>query len=269
MDQATVSRRVRAAEDRMGLLLFVRSPGGVQLTSLGAQLLADADPAIAQLQRAIDSVRSTRASQLRIGIVGGLACSTFKRNLRRFLKAHPDVTVTLTSGTSVDHLRSLRAGGLEAAILPGASTFEGCKSTGLWRERLLVALPSDHRLAKREIIGWSDLTRERFVVLADGTEAEKKAWLAARLGMREAEPTISVHDVDPFDLVGMVSVGFGLAIFCSGMGLPALADVVFRPIREEVTWSVVWAGSDRNPTVARFLRTLQAGVLNGESHSHA
>lgn len=42
---------------------------------------------------------------------------------------------------------------------------EDCKELSLWSERILVALPKDHVLAKRDVLYWTDL-RDDVVLLS-------------------------------------------------------------------------------------------------------
>ncbi|MFX9081460.1 LysR substrate-binding domain-containing protein, partial [Acinetobacter baumannii] len=68
-------------------------------------------------------------------------------------------------------------------------------TTSLWSERILVVLPSDHLLAAREVIYWTDL-RDQTVLLSHydpGRELEDL--LNAKLVSPGDRPRIERHDV--------------------------------------------------------------------------
>lgn len=265
LDQATISRRIRAVEDRIGIKLFVRSRAGVRLTPLGTQFIGEAALAISQLERAVENLGTTRSGRLRVGLATGFLSTRLDFSLRRYIRDYPEVSVTLQSGDIQGHLADLREGEVEVAILPGDLPFEGCRSWPLWRESLVVALPVHHPLAKRDTVRWDDLVDERFIITEEGNSADVKAWLSERLKPSHAKPTIVTHRVATTDLVSMVSMGFGLAVFCSSLRFAAPPDVVFKQLSDEFTWSVVCAHGDRNPVVARFVRALRADPENGRT----
>ena len=52
----------------------------------------------------------------------------------------------------------------DIAVVTGEPASDYNRSMVLWSERITVALPEDHPLACNEIIYWTDLKRERFLL---------------------------------------------------------------------------------------------------------
>src|SRR3546814_16773954 len=52
------------------------------------------------------------------------------------------------------------------AILMGAASHNGFRCEPLWSERMLAALPLSHPLAERDVVHWTDLRGERFLLPA-------------------------------------------------------------------------------------------------------
>ena len=58
----------------------------------------------------------------------------------------------------------MRTRSLAVVIAPGKLIDEESRSLMLWSERVLIALPEDHRLADQEAIYWTDLRRETLLM---------------------------------------------------------------------------------------------------------
>lgn len=61
MAQPPLSRQIRALEDELGLALFERRPGGMQLLPAGAAFLGHARRVLDDLDRAVAEIRSRGA----------------------------------------------------------------------------------------------------------------------------------------------------------------------------------------------------------------
>ena len=55
MQQSVIGRRVRALEDKLGVSLFERTPGGVRLTTAGARFFEQARAGLRQLDDAVQT----------------------------------------------------------------------------------------------------------------------------------------------------------------------------------------------------------------------
>jgi len=90
------------------------------------------------------------------------------RALARLRRAHPAIVVTLREGTTPTHLRRLRAGRLELAVIaldPDAvDPLDDLRTDVLFEGRLLVAVPATHRLARRGAVNAGELEDEPWIV---------------------------------------------------------------------------------------------------------
>ena len=76
MQQSVIGRRVRALEDKLGVSLFERTPGGVRLTTAGARFFEQARAGLRQLDDAVQTAGAAGRGvigQLHIGIFLTLA----------------------------------------------------------------------------------------------------------------------------------------------------------------------------------------------------
>ena len=93
----TISRRLAALEGALGASLVVRGPQGIEVTPLGKRLL----PFGEDLERAIEAMTALVRSgtrRVRLALPTGLS-PYFAERMAAFLKAYPDISLELTSGS--------------------------------------------------------------------------------------------------------------------------------------------------------------------------
>ncbi|MFV3326020.1 LysR family transcriptional regulator [Pseudomonas sp. NY15372] len=107
VDQATVGRRIAALEADLGSTLFLRTPGGYQLTSIGEEAFALAqkvESAALELARRIRGVDREGSGEVRISTTDSLACDFVLPALRELHLEHPDIRVVLHGSSELINL---------------------------------------------------------------------------------------------------------------------------------------------------------------------
>ncbi|RYF59188.1 MAG: LysR family transcriptional regulator [Comamonadaceae bacterium] len=96
---AAVSRQIKALEQFLGIKLFKRIPGGLELTIAGARYLSDVTPLIGGLRDATNAVMggSFRRHSLKIRSPATFAVKWLIPRLATFHRAHPDIDVQLST----------------------------------------------------------------------------------------------------------------------------------------------------------------------------
>lgn len=268
--QSSISRRVQALEDRLGIALFERNHAGVRPTEVGKRFLKEAGVGIAQINRAVEAVARVRGGEqgkLNVGIFASLSSGFLRTILHRYAERHAGIKVTLQLGTPDEHAANLIAGQIDIAFLTGDPTVVGCQTLPLWTEHVLVALPKEHPLSSREEIAWADIRDEKLIVTTGGPGPEIADYLIKRLADLSFRPNIEHHDVGRDDLMHMVAIGFGVTLTSDstlGTGFP---DVVFRPMagQDLLPWSAVWASSNKNPALRRLIACARQQAERGTS----
>ena len=172
IQQPPLSQQIRALETVLSVQLFRRKPRGVKLTDAGDSLLIDARRILGDVENALAKVqRTARGEQGRI-VVGFTSSAPFHpfipNVLRMFREAYALVSIVLEESGTADLVSALTSERLDVAFIRSpVATGEGVAVHGLLEERMLVALPSDHRLAtsdQDETIALAALADEPFIL---------------------------------------------------------------------------------------------------------
>lgn len=150
--QSSVSARIKALEEALGIVLFERRHRGVRLTEAGRRFIAEVSAGIDHLDYAVrtaGAVSNGGEGRLAIGLHASIAFG-FLADLRsRFRSAYPKVEQAIMEGRSSETIALVRDGKLDVAFVVGAVEAPDCHSRELWQEPLVIALPAEHPLALR------------------------------------------------------------------------------------------------------------------------
>jgi DNA-binding transcriptional LysR family regulator len=270
--QSAVSRRVAALERAAGGPLFERLPRGVRLTPAGAALHRHAVEVLDRLGRAGEELAAIHAGSggtLRVGAFATANVDLVPTTLKRFADRHPQVELRLVEGLSPRLTDRLAAGALDLAVISdypaGLPAFAG-RLIPLYEDRLLVALPRDHRLAQSGARPGSGLEREDGV---DLRELAGERWIEAA---PHGQPTLLVTACAAAGFTprsglrvaewsgkfGFVAAGLGVTLVPELAARAVPHDLVLMPLRGQMPVRTVYAAlPDRPLPAAREL----AGML--------
>lgn len=99
VSRSALSHGMRALEQRLGVRLLNRTTRSVSPTDAGSRLLAGVQPALADIDRALDAVNAYRerpAGTLRLNVPRFAALAVLAPVLPRFLAMHPDVKLEIS-----------------------------------------------------------------------------------------------------------------------------------------------------------------------------
>ena len=114
--QSALSHTIRGLERRLELQLLARTTKSVAPTSAGAALLKSLSPALEQIDRALNEVRTARdrpAGRLRLAVSKSAAHLVLLPRLPAFAAAYPEVVLEVSTCTG---LVDLVGGGFDAGI---------------------------------------------------------------------------------------------------------------------------------------------------------
>ena len=257
--QSSVSARVKALEEDLGILLFERHARGVRLTEAGRHFVERIAAGVDQLDHAVKTAGMTAAGKwgrLRIGIHALIPGSFHADLIAQYREDHPGIEIEMIEGTARDAVMQLRADRLDVAFVAGKLELPDCHARPIWTEPLVAVLPEQHRLAGQAAITWADLAGETFLVRYGGTGPQVHDHIVLRHAGRWPAPSILRFDVERGTMLSMVGQGFGITIVGAATALLPTTGIVFLPFADEpepVAFTAVWLPFNRSAALKNLL----------------
>jgi len=257
--QSSVSARVKALEEDLGILLFDRHARGVRLTEAGRHFVASVSTGIDQLDHAVKTAGALARGEegcLRIGLHMPPLAGFLPDMLACHHERHPRIGIEVTEGRSADIMQLVREGQLDIAFVIGEPKAEDCHSRLLWSEALMAALPANHPLAERPTITWPDLTAETFLIRCSGTGPQAHDHVTRRFAELGHHPRIVRWEVSRETLFHMVTQGWGITITTESTASIPVSGLVFRSIADEseqADFYAVWSPSNCSQAIRDLL----------------
>lgn len=266
--QPPLSKQIQDLEQELGYPLFDRSRRPIELTAAGQALLEHARSILESLEIAVRETRRAGAGhsgRVAIGYPQSLAYSGLTGLLRAFRERSPDVAIEVRELPPADQVEALKRGDLDIGFVRAPLHEPQLSSENIRTEKLVLALPADHRLAIRERVALSAVSREPFVFFPRARGPGFFDLLISVCRDSGFTPHI-VQEAPQIDVLALVAAGFGLSILPDSVRELRRADIVLRPIIGSPTTELrlVWRTGDPSPAVARFIETVRSvGVKRG------
>ncbi|MFD5007677.1 LysR substrate-binding domain-containing protein [Streptomyces mutabilis] len=267
MAQPALSQAIRRLEADLGVELLHRTTRRVELTDAGRAyltraraILADVDDAAHEARR----VASGSVGHLSIGCVGSATYSLLPPLSRHLAAELPGVDFAFRGEMlAPDQVEALRTGAIDVALLRPTVADSSLTVAPLRRDRLVVAVPADHRLAGRRQVRVADLRQADLIV---HSADRRSVMYDIVLGLfRDAGIDVHVrHEVgETSTLITLVAGGLGVAIVPEPVTALALDGVTYRPlVRPTATVDLAVAHrTDRTePHLARTIEVIRRVV---------
>lgn len=266
IEQSTLSRAILKLERSIGMPIFDRSRAGVTITLAGGNFLRSAKTMVATADKMVAMMRAAgqgRAGGLRLGHNSSVSAGNLRATLINWREAHPDVEIECVEADRSVLLAGLDTREIDIAILMGAAGHDGFRCEPLWSERMLVALPASHPLAERDVVHWTDLRDERFLLPAADPGPEIRDMALGRLAVSGSKPHIRMLQSSRETVLSVLGGSAVVSIVCEGSTGARYPDVVYRPIHGEqgpalTGYSGCWRDDNGNPALRRFLGFIKA-----------
>jgi DNA-binding transcriptional LysR family regulator len=235
ISQPPLSMQIRGLENDLGTALFVRDRRHVALTDAGRVLLAEAGKILPQLDQARMAVQRAgrgEVGRLAIGFITPIEYNLLPSLLAAFRRRYPSVLLTLREAMSDQQLNELESGILDVGLMTGAMDRPSIACRPVWQERVILAIPARHDLARSSSVSVRRLANEPFImfprsiapVLYDEVlQFCRRAGFSLKIVQEAAQSQT---------IISLVSAGIGLAILPASIRGLRRAGVTYRSIRE-------------------------------------
>lgn len=257
--QSSVSSRIKALEEDLGVVLFDRNTRGVRVTEAGRRFVDHVEDAMGILDRAIKTAGMQargKESMLRIGIHALTPGCFLDRLLERFHTKNPGVQLHISEGTARDGQNMVRESKLDVAFMAYTHQIPDLNSRVIWRDRLMVALPVKHPLAAQSDVEWQQLASETFLVRHGGTGPQVHDLIVLRSAGRWPTPTIRRVDTGRSALLSVIASGQGVSLFVEETAAACTPNLILLPVVDEpeaIPFSAIWSPHNRDPALMNLL----------------
>jgi DNA-binding transcriptional LysR family regulator len=257
--QSSVSQRIRALEEDLGVVLFDRNTRGVRLTEAGRHFVDQISDALGIIDFAIITAGMQARGEegnLRIGVHALTPGCFLDRLFEHFHTEHPCIRLDIAECTAREAQIMLRESRLDLAFMACTHEIHDLSSRVIWRDRLMVALSAGHPLAALSEVGWRQLAQETFLIRYSGTGPQVLDLILLRSAGKWPTPAIRRVDVGRSALLSMIAAGHGVSLFAEEGAAFNMANVVFLPVHDEpdaIAFSAVWLPGNRDPAIVKLL----------------
>jgi DNA-binding transcriptional LysR family regulator len=235
ISQSAVSKQIKALEDELGVILFVRAPSGTSLTKSGQLLLAQAEKTLASAMELVNMAREMRgeiAGNINLGTIIDPEFLRLGAVLGQLLNLYPKIDVKLTHGISGSILERIRAGSVDAGFFLGALDDQAIHVTQLCTLTYLVVAP----------VAWEERIRQ-----AEWRDIALMPWIGTPVHSSQHRLVLDMFAEQGFALSTVVEVDQEASLrslVTMGMGLCLLREDIAREA-ELKRQLVVWEGASR------------------------
>src|SRR6202140_563540 len=260
--QPALSRQIQDLEAEVGFKLFDRLPRGVKLSAAGKLFLQDARRILQEVNEA-----AGRAGRVARGLSGTLRVG-FAENaswrgvvpdsFRRFREQQPDAELQLQPAASLDRLKAIRSGRLDAGFV----NFMPKSDPEL--DQLLVAIPhvelaapKRHALTRLKKVRLRDLMEALFIWFPRRSNPafyDQLMLKCYRGGLKS--PRIVQEGVNEPTILSLVSPGMGVGwVLATARWRCPESVVILRVVdlNMPLTLTFVWKKDNSSPLLANFI----------------
>ena len=245
--QPGLSAQLKDLERMLGVQLFERSQRTVLLTPAGETLLPLARGILTASGEFVDLARSlTRplSGTLRLGVIPTVAPYLLPKTLPALRRRYPQLQVRLHEDLTHRLLELLSHGRLDLLLVALEADLGNVSTLALATDPFVVAVPAQHRLAKRKRVTEADIAAEQVLLLDDGHCLRDQALAVCHTSGASEVGDFRASSLNT--LVQMVAGGLGITLLprlSLEVEAPQLSQIVILPFRKPEpsrTIGLVW-----------------------------
>lgn len=213
LTQPAVTQQIKALEDELGVSLFDRGGGRIQLTPGGRALVPFADKMKVLSEEAVRAVAAAygeQSGELALGASQTIAQYLLPALIADFRRSHPKVQVTALTGNTDTMLEALVAGRIQLALIEGPEQRKDLHIEPFMEDHMVLVVPADHEWAGQEIT--PAMFKEEPLLMREfgsGSRRVVEQALSAN-GLRAKDIQISMEFDSTEGLLSAVEAGLGV-----------------------------------------------------------
>lgn len=271
MAQPPLSNAIQSLEEDLGVQLFIRNSRSVELTDAGEAYLTEIRLALSQIDLA--KMVANRVSQgflghLKIASIFSSSISLIPELLPQFRNKFPDINLELQVIPGDDQCIAISEGIVDIGFLRKdqfkQTNFdsENLSFEPLWMDRMIVALPKNHRLAKSKKLNLFQLNEESFILPLsrrgrNATASEFHTQIISACKESGFMPKI-LQETPLRSMISLVSGGLGVALLPGPFRILGWPGVTFKSLSNhspflQLEYGMAWLKKNQSPFLPGLL----------------
>ncbi len=267
ISQTAITQQIKSLEKTVGVPLLIRDKHHVELTAAGKTYLRDAKKIIQQSDDALRLARLASVGvtgQVSIGYVTGYGKGNFSASLRNFHNAFPDVKIDLVRANSSVLLNMAAQNSCDVVFVISSHVHGkfNLERKFITSCPIMVVLPAEHALCKKDALTYKDLEGEKFVMMDPADQPRNQMQEALLIYKRAGYvPNIVAADGEDETVMLMVSAGLGVALipeyitqhYENDASLKIVPLTTQSGVIETLGLEALWSAENKNPVLEHVL----------------
>jgi DNA-binding transcriptional LysR family regulator len=232
----TLTHQIKKLESELGTRLLERNGNtNIEITEAGIRFLARARDVLRQIEEAkIVAQQAARGEmgRIEIGFMPAASCAgQMQIWLRAFQQANPAIEINLHRMVPQEQITAIIRKDLDVGFTRGPDKYPaGLEGFDVYRQPMVLALPSKHPLARRKTIDPAVLKDEMFFNTAPNLDVGFWGHTEAVAKVGHFSPRVAKRIEDMFTILTYVSIGYGIAVISKSMSKINMPNVVYREL---------------------------------------
>lgn len=265
LSQSAVSQQLAKLERQLRTQLVRRGGGPVAPTEAGKAFYRGAKEILRRYESLVGEVRSAAAAirgVLRVGTIYSVGMYSLDAHVKRFMRAHPEVTLRMEYMRAHSIYAAVVNGELALGVVAYPERQRSIQVIPFETEQMVAVFDPAHRLARRRTISVDDLGGENFVAFEKDIPTRRQ--IDRRLKAARVKVAVTMEMDNNETLKRAVEIGAGVSI------LPvtlierevAAGSLCYARFRDPATWVrplgiLRLRGKTPAPAESQFLGLLQ------------
>jgi DNA-binding transcriptional LysR family regulator len=213
LSQSAVSTSVRQLEAELGLKLFDRTTRHVELTNVGATLVATSSRLLEELDATLKELRDIgeqRRGRVVMACVPAVARSLMPQCVAYCATKWPDVSLRIDDIAATEVAGKVGRGEVEFGVLSGEISNTELHIEPLMEDPFRLICRRDDPIGRTGRVAWARLSGRRLVMLSNTSGSRQL--IEATLKQTATNAEVFLELAQPGSVLGMVEAGIGLAV---------------------------------------------------------
>jgi DNA-binding transcriptional LysR family regulator len=266
----TLTPQIKKLESEVGAKLLERKGSRkVVVTEAGQRVLSLARDVLRRVEEVAPVAQQAERGELgrlHLGFMTSLSCAGLLQVwIGEFRRANPAIEITMHRLGPIAQIGGIMRKELDAGFTRALYKYPaGLRGIEVYRQRLVLALPGEHPLARRKHISPEMLRTETFVNTPPEFDVGLFGYTEAVAGIGKFTPRVVQRNDDFIALLTYVALGYGITVVPELITRMNVPNVVFRDIagnpRPETSMAFVYR-DDLSPSAKRLIKHMQRHAL--------